>query len=65
MGVGWNVKQVFSGGDGVIYTISDNGDLTWYRHDGRNDGTFRWAFKDGKKVGIGWLPPTLKQVFPG
>lgn len=32
-------KQVFSGGDGIIYALMDNGDLLWYRHDGRTDGT--------------------------
>ena len=33
------MRHVFSGGDGVIYALMDNGDLMWYRHDGRNDGT--------------------------
>lgn len=27
-------SKVFSGGDGVIYAISHNGDLLWHRHDG-------------------------------
>ncbi len=62
VGVGWNFKQVFSGGDGVIYGITDNGDLLWYRHDGRNDGTFTWADNNAKKVGVGW---NFKQVFSG
>jgi hypothetical protein len=62
VGNGWNVKQVFSGGDGIIYAITQNNDLMWYRHDGRNDGTFRWAFNEGKKVGNGW---SVKQVFSG
>ena len=31
-----------------------NGDLLWYRHDGRGDGTFRWAPNSGAKVGNGW-----------
>ena len=47
---------------GVIYVITDNGDLLWYRHDGRGDGTFRWASDEGKKVGNGW---NVKQVFAG
>jgi Tachylectin len=64
VGVGWgNLKHVFSGGDGVIYAITDNGDLMWYRHDGRNDGSFRWAFSEGKKVGVGW--GSFKHVFSG
>ena len=60
VGNGWNVKQIFYGGDGIIYVIKDNDDLLWYRHDGRTDGTFRWAFNEGKKVGNGW---NVKQVF--
>jgi Tachylectin/Domain of unknown function (DUF1929) len=55
-------KQVFSGGDGIVYAVMDNGDLLWYRHDGRNDGSFRWAFNEGKKVGVGW---NFKHVFSG
>ncbi len=63
---GWNgFSTVFSGGDGVIYAIEEasrdprtgqrtGGHLLWYRHDGRNDGSFRWASNEGKKVGTGW-----------
>ena len=51
-----------SGGDGVIYTVMDNGDLLWFRHDGRADGTFLWASNEGRKVGNGWNP---KHVFSG
>jgi len=38
----------------VIYGIDDNGDLLWYRHDGRGDGSFIWADGSPKKVGVGW-----------
>jgi Tachylectin len=47
---------------GPIYTIMNNGDLMWFRHDGRNDGSFRWAFNEGKKVGNGW---NVRHVFSG
>ena len=47
---------------GVIYAIADNGDLLWYRHDGRGDGSFKWADNKGRKVGQGW---DVKQVFSG
>jgi hypothetical protein len=57
----WNFKQVFSGGEGVIYAVADNGDLLWYRHDGRGDGSSAWA-GEGRKVGSGW---NFKQVFSG
>jgi hypothetical protein len=46
----------------VIYAIQDNGDLLWYRHQGRDDGADRWAPGSGTKVGNGW---NFKQVFSG
>ena len=48
--------------DGVIYGVTTNGDLMWYRHDGRGDGSFRWTAPQGKKVGIGW---NVQHVFSG
>ena len=54
--------KVLSGANGVIYSIMDNGDLLWYRHDGRDTGSFVWADNNGKKVGVGW---NMKHVFTG
>jgi hypothetical protein len=34
---------VFSDGGGIIYAIKPNGDMDWYRHDGRGDGTDNWT----------------------
>ena len=31
---------VFGDGDGAIYVVNANGDLRWYRHNGKLDGTF-------------------------
>jgi hypothetical protein len=45
-----------------IYSVTPGNDLMWYRHEGRLDGTFRWAFANGKKVGSGW---DFKEVFSG
>ena len=62
VGIGWGeLKQVFSGGNGILYAVQANGDLMWFRHVGREDGSFRW--EGPKKVGIGW--GELKQVFSG
>ena len=36
----------------VIYGITDNGELKWYRHVGQEDGSFRW--EGPKNVGTGW-----------
>ena len=54
IGNGWNVRHVFSGGDGIIYTVMQNGDLLWHKHLGRDDGSFTWATDFGKQVGNGW-----------
>ncbi len=56
------LREVFANGDGTVYAVMDDGDLLWYRHDGREDGTFRWAPNSGSKVGVGW---NVKQVFGG
>ena len=56
------MKEVFSGGDGVIYAINTAGDLLWFRHEGQGDGTFRWADNNARKVGTGW---NFKHVFSG
>lgn len=49
-------------GGGVIYALSDKNELLWYRHTGVADGSFTWAFPEGKTVGTGW---DFKQVFSG
>jgi hypothetical protein len=48
--------------DDVIYGVASNGDLDWFRHIGREDGTFRWAFGEARKVGGGW---NFKHIFSG
>ena len=47
-------------GGAVIYAVPSNSDLMWYRHDGHNDGSFRWS--GPKKVGNGW---SFNQMFSG
>jgi len=47
---------------GIIYTLNDNDDLLWFRHEGRNDGSFSWTDNNPRKVGTGWK---VKQVFSG
>ena len=38
----------------VIYAISLANELLWYRHDGRDDGVFKWASDTARTVGYGW-----------
>jgi hypothetical protein len=69
VGTGWaDLRHVFSGGDGVIYTVhpatearitaqgrriaASGGNLDWWRHVGRDDGSSRW--EGPHTVGRGW-----------
>jgi hypothetical protein len=55
VGTGWDAfSQLFSGGDGIMYAVSANGDLNWYRHEGRWYGTFDWFQQSPAVVGFGW-----------
>jgi hypothetical protein len=47
-----NFKQVFSGGEGVMYTITNDGVLQWYLHRGYQTGDPVW--EGPKDVGTGW-----------
>jgi hypothetical protein len=62
VGTGWDVKHIFSGGDGLIYYIDGQNRLLWNRHDGRADGSFRWAEPTNRQVGTGW---DVKHIFAG
>ena len=46
---------------GVMYAVAGNGDLKWYLHAGRRDGSFLWSPDSGNVVGIGW--GDFKQLF--
>ena len=69
IGEGWNFKHVFGGGNGVIYAVTQDNRLLWYRHTGFADGRDAWAPHlpvppgrlDGQ-IGEGW---DFKQVFSG
>ncbi len=53
VGTGWNnFKEVFSGGEGIIYAITMEGILKWYKHIGFDNGEFAW--EGPKDVGTGW-----------
>jgi Tachylectin len=54
VGSGWVAghQRVFSGCNGIIYLIGDDGALSWYKHKGYLDGTFDW--EGPSKVGDGW-----------
>ena len=55
VGNAWNFKKVFAADDGVIYAITATGDLYWYQHLGRSDGTDDWANGANPiRVGSAW-----------
>jgi Tachylectin len=45
-----------------IYSVMDNGELMWNRHEGHADGSFQWALTSNKQVGNGWH---VLQAFSG
>ena len=54
VGSGWvaGYRRVFSGCDGVIYLIGDDGTLYWYKHTGYLEGNGNWEAR--RQVGTGW-----------
>src|SRR5256885_11610537 len=54
--------QISPAGGGISYAVAPTGDLLWYRHEGREDGTPRWTDNNGRKVGSGW---NYREVFSG
>ena len=58
VGRGWtNYKHVFSGGNGIIYVIANDGTLKWYRHKTYLTGEgleTPGAWEGPKNVGRGW-----------
>ena len=54
------LTHVFGGGDGVVYTIADSGQLFWHHHDGWQEGSSRWTASQGRQVSTGW---DFKRVF--
>jgi hypothetical protein len=68
-GRGWgDVQQVFSSGDGVIYTVTQDGKLWWLRHYGYLKGLgleTPGAWSPRKEVGRGWGEATnVFALFP-
>src|SRR3954453_1985013 len=53
IGNAWNFREVFAGPQGAIYTISQNGDMHYYRHLGFNDGSNSWQVQH-VLIGNGW-----------
>jgi subtilisin family serine protease len=67
VGWGWNMfDRVFgmtqtNGTGAIIYGITPDGRLIWYRHSGNRDGSISWD--GGRTVGWGWNG--FKNVFSG
>jgi hypothetical protein len=58
-----SIKFVTSDNQGIIYTVTDTGDLLYYKDEAR-DGTVRWSFDGaGQKIGSGW--DSFLNVFSG
>ncbi|RDI21687.1 N,N-dimethylformamidase beta subunit family domain-containing protein [Lentzea flaviverrucosa] len=46
--------QIVPGGNGIIYTLYADGRIKWFKHLGRDNGTYNWASGDGREIGSGW-----------
>ncbi|MDQ3749241.1 MAG: tachylectin-related carbohydrate-binding protein [Acidobacteriota bacterium] len=58
---GWgSFRDVMPGGQSIIYALTDDGDLNWYRHVGFRDGSVKWV--GPVKVGTGWT--TFAKIVP-
>ena len=49
--------------DGGGFVPASGGELKWYKHDGREDGSYNWADGSGNVVGDGWQD--FERVFAG
>jgi len=45
---------VVADSDGIIYAIRLDGELLWYRHEGRDNGSADWTEDVGRSIGTGW-----------
>lgn len=61
IGAGWDFLHVFSGGKGILYAITDNYDLLYYKHQDKPTGERQFPIA-GLKIGTGW---EFKHVFSG
>jgi outer membrane protein assembly factor BamB len=60
LGRGWgDFKFVFAGGEGIIYAVTNNGDLRWYRNKNFMAGVNEW--EGPNIVGNGW--ESFKMIF--
>jgi hypothetical protein len=55
IGNGWFYKQVVSGGNGVLFAITEAGDLFYFKFLGLRNGKPVWANPKGQKIGNGWI----------
>ncbi len=54
VGRGWNFKRIFSGGEGIVYAIRDDGKLMWYRHNEYSTGGNSDTWQAPREVGSDW-----------
>ena len=73
IGFGWNFSEILcpGGANGLIYAITDEGDLLWYRDDLRDGSNgpqalLGWAANSGAQIGLGWgiEPERVIQGYP-
>jgi hypothetical protein len=64
VGRGWgNLKAVFSTGGGVIYTVTEDGKLHWYKHNGYLNGRGLESPGAWRQVELGLWGTSFKELF--
>jgi uncharacterized protein (TIGR02145 family) len=61
IGAGWDFKSIFSGGNGILYAITHDNELLYYKHNEKPTGERQFSAA-GIKIGSGWK---YKKVFSG
>ena len=55
IGEGWaDFRDIFAGGNGVIYAITPDGRLLWYRYTLDPSGGVHWDENSSQQIGFGW-----------
>jgi hypothetical protein len=52
VGIGWgSFRTIFASTDQIVYAVTRDGSLLWYKHTGQPDGRFSWDPKSRTNVG--------------
>ncbi|MFT3902173.1 MAG: tachylectin-related carbohydrate-binding protein [Niabella sp.] len=56
VGIQWDFPVILQGANGIVYTVTADGELLWHNHVGWPTGTFQW--EGPRVIGTGWSRQT-------